>query len=84
VTELSPTTTASRPTRETRPNINLPDGEVLQPRVKFCRELGIVEKTAMRWDLPGMIVGGVAYLAREASLKIIAGRVRRRNQPRRK
>lgn len=78
---VSPTTGVSRLTRETRPSIELPDGEVLQPRCKFVRELGITEKSAVRWDLPTVYIGGIAYLARNASLKIIANRVRRRNQP---
>jgi hypothetical protein len=81
VSDIQPTTVASRPTRESRPDIALPDGETLQPRVKFCREIGITEKTATRWDLPTTYIGGCAYVTRNASLKILAGRVRRRHQP---
>ena len=71
-----------RRTREMRPNIKLPDGEVLVPRAIFARDnLGVCDKTCRRWDLPTTYVGGVAYVARNASLKIVAERVRRRNQP---
>jgi hypothetical protein len=32
-------------------------------------------------NLPTTYVGGVAFVARDASLKIVAGLVQRRNQP---
>jgi hypothetical protein len=65
-----------------RPHIELPDGEVLQPRQEFAHdELGVCDKTAQRMDLPTIYIGNVAYVARNASLKIVAERVRRRNQP---
>ena len=71
-----------RRTREMRPNIKLPDGEVLVPRAIFARDnLGVCDKTCRRWDLPTTYVGGVAYVPRNASLRIVAERIHRRNQP---
>ena len=77
------TTTAPSPRvrRAERPNIQLPDGEVLEPRANFAGEMGVCDKTASRMNLPTTYLGGVAYVARNASLKIVAERVRRRNQP---
>ena len=67
-----------------RPNIKLPDGEVLVPRAIFARDnLGVCDKTCLRWDLPTTYVGGVAYVARNASLKIVAERVRDHRQSKR-
>ena len=42
------TTNTPRRTRETRPNIELPDGEILEPRLNFADELGICDKSAQR------------------------------------
>ena len=83
---MSDTSTAlsARVRREARPRIYLPGGEVLEPRANFAAEMGVCDKTAARMDLPTTYVGGVAYVARTASLKIVAERVRRRNQPRRR
>jgi len=39
------------------------------------------DKTAARMNLPTTYIGGVAYVARGESLKIVAARVRRRNEP---
>jgi hypothetical protein len=78
------TTNTPRRTRETRPNIELPDGEILEPRLNFADELGICDKSAQRMNLPTTYVGGVAYVARNASLKIVAERIQRRNQPTRR
>ena len=65
-----------------RPHIELPDGDVLQPRREFARdELGVSDKTAQRMNLPTTYIGNLAYVARNASLKIVAERVHRRNQP---
>jgi hypothetical protein len=65
-----------------RPHIELPDGEVLQPRAEFAHDvLDVSDKTAQRMNFPTTYIGNVAYVARNASLKIVAERVRRRNQP---
>ena len=75
MSEIAPDT-ASR-----RPAIELPDGDVLDPRREFARtRLGVSDKTAQRMNLPTMYIGGVAYVARNASLKLIADRLRTRNQ----
>jgi hypothetical protein len=69
-------------TRQSRQDIVLPDGETLTPRVKFANsDLGISERTAVRMNLPTTYIGSVAYVARNASLRIVAEHVARRNQP---
>jgi hypothetical protein len=69
------TSTAAR-----RPQIEIP-GDVLEPRSEFAHNtLGVSDKTAQRMNLPTTYVGGVAYVPRNASLKIIADGVRQRNQ----
>ena len=67
--------------RRDRPNIQLPDGEVLIPRPSFATEIGVSVKTATRMNLPTVYIGNVAFVAKNASLKILAGRLKRRNQP---
>jgi hypothetical protein len=67
--------------RRTLPQIEIP-GDVLMPRKAFARTvLGISERTAVRLNLPTVYIGGLAHVARNASLNIVAGLVQRRNQP---
>jgi len=66
--------------RRPRQHIELAS-DTLQPRREFADELGISDKTAARMNLPTTYIGNVAYIARNASLEIIAGKVRRRNGP---
>ena len=67
--------------RRTLPQIEIP-GDVLMPRKAFARTvLGVSERTAVRLNLPTVYIGGLAHVARNASLKIVAGLVQRRNQP---
>ncbi len=57
-------------------------GDVLMPRDEFALEvLGVCTKTAARMNLPTTYIGGLAFVARDASLKIVAEKVRQRNQP---
>jgi hypothetical protein len=64
-----------------RPHIKLAD-DVLLPRKKFAEEeLGVSEKTVTRMNLPTTYIGNLAYVARNASLQVVAEQVRRRNQP---
>jgi hypothetical protein len=82
MSDLSIDTAAPRipRTRQSRQEIHLPSGEVLMPRAHFARDvIGVCERTAVRMNLPTAYVGGVAYVARDASLKIVAERVKRRN-----
>jgi hypothetical protein len=84
VTDISTSAPLSPPHRLTkleRPTIELPDGETLKPRAKFAAEIGVSDKTAARLNLPTTYVGCVAYVAVNASLKQIAARIKRRNQP---
>jgi hypothetical protein len=84
VTDISPTPLASLrgPSRkEDRPDIHLPDGETLEPRIKFAARVGISDKTAQRLNLPTVFIAAVAYVKRNASLELLASRARRRNEP---
>jgi hypothetical protein len=71
-------TTATR-----RPCIELPDGETLEPRHQFARNrLGVCDKTAQRMNLPTTYIANVAYVAVNASLKVVAERIKqRKSQP---
>jgi hypothetical protein len=67
--------------RRTLSQIEIP-GDVLMPRKVFAHEvMGVCERTAVRMDLPTTYVGGIAFVARDASLKIVADLVKRPNQP---
>jgi hypothetical protein len=66
--------------RRERPVIKLPDDDLV-PRRDFASEIGVSDKTAKRLNLPTTYVGNVAYVLRGASLKIIADKVERPNQP---
>ena len=57
------------------------DGNTWKPREAFATDLGVSEKTAQRLNLKTMYVGGVAYVPVEESLREIASRARRRNEP---
>ena len=60
--------------------IKMPDGDVLVPRASFAEdEIGTSDRTARRLNLPTTFVNGIAYVARNASLKIIAAGVKRPN-----
>lgn len=75
------TITVSRRPRKRLPEINLPNGDVLVPRADFAaNEIGCCERSVKRINLPTTFVGGVAYVAKRASLEILAATVRRRNE----
>lgn len=58
------------------------DGDILMPRVEFAHDiLGVSDKTASRMGLPTTYIGSLAYVLKNASLEIVAAKVRRRNQP---
>ncbi len=64
-------------------SISLPDGEVLVPRATFARSLvGISDRTANRMNLPTVYISGTPYVKRDASLRILADKAQRKNQPR--
>jgi hypothetical protein len=83
---MSPSDTdTTRPTRRTRPSIPLPDGDFLDPRAQFAEEfLKVCDKTAQRMNLLTTYIGNVAYVKRNASLEMIAERVRRPEPPNKK
>jgi hypothetical protein len=84
---MTDTTTAppprryARPHKHERPDIELPDGDVLMPRIKFARLIGMSDDSVRDMNLPTVIVAAVAHVRRDASLKEIASRVKRRNEP---
>jgi hypothetical protein len=61
--------------------IQLPGGDCLVPRPDFAGELRVNPRTLRRLNLPTTLIGGKAYVKRNASLKIIADGVTRANQP---
>jgi hypothetical protein len=71
-----------RANRRQRLPIDVGD-DVLEPRADFAKKLQVSDRTAARMNLPTTYIGNVAYIARNASLKIVAARVRRANPPRR-
>jgi hypothetical protein len=79
-------TVRHRMRKEDRPiTIELPDGKVLEQRAHFAeKRLGVTEKTLQRWNVPTALVGNVAYVEVNASLGIVAKRIRQRNEPRRR
>lgn len=63
-----------------RAHIALAD-DVLMPRREFAEDtLGVTDKTAARMNLPTTYIGNVAHVLRNASLQVVAARVRRPNQ----
>jgi hypothetical protein len=67
--------------RENRADITLPNGEVLTPRIKFAQSIGLSDDTVRKMNLPTIYLGSVAFIARDASLKEIASRAKRRHEP---
>jgi hypothetical protein len=64
-----------------RPRIPLPDGDFLEPRRQWAEGIGITDRSARKLNLPTTYVANVAYVPHNASLQVIAERVRRPNQP---
>jgi hypothetical protein len=82
IDEEEAATAKRRRPRRRLPEIRLPNGDTLVPRADFARdEIGVCERTVKRLDPPTTYIGGIAYVARDASLKIIGDTARRRNQP---
>ena len=71
----------ARQTRESRPDIPLPDGRTLTPRSRLAKELHIHERTLARKNVATMYVGGTAYVARESTLLALARELKPRNEP---
>jgi hypothetical protein len=76
-----PGTSTSRPTRDDRPDIRLPDGRVLTPRARAAKQVGVAERTMARRNPPTTYIGGVAYVDRDSTLADLANGLRRRNEP---
>jgi hypothetical protein len=75
------TNTAAGSRRETAPDITLPNGKTLTPRVRFAAEIGACDKTVARMNFATAYIAGLAYIERESCLQELAGRARRRNEP---
>jgi hypothetical protein len=81
---MSDTLTAPRPprlTRDTRPDIILPNGKILRPRARIAKELAVCEKTLARMNLPTTYVAGVAYGVVDDAPKAISDSLKQKNQP---
>ncbi|THD58767.1 MAG: hypothetical protein E7813_25770 [Bradyrhizobium sp.] len=70
-----------RLTRDTRPDITLPNGKLIKPRVRIAKENGLCEKTVQRMNPETVFVGGVAYCDPVEVLEMIGGNLNRRNAP---
>ena len=82
MSDISPTIDPPRRRPHQRRHIPLPNGDELMPREEFAEDtLGVSDKTASRMNLPTTYFGNVAYVAKNASLAIVAERVRCRNEP---
>jgi hypothetical protein len=67
--------------RHARPDIQLLN-DIARPRSRFAQEnLNCCDKTAARMNLPTLYIRGVAHVLVAASLREIAARARRRNEP---
>jgi hypothetical protein len=62
-------------------HIELPNGSTLIPRREFADILGEDERTTRKRNLPTTYIANLAYVDREASLKIVAEGLHCRNQP---
>jgi hypothetical protein len=67
--------------REDRPDIKLPNGEILTPRIKFADDVKLSEDTLRKLNLPTVYLAGVAHVKKNASLMLIANGAKRRNEP---
>ena len=67
--------------REDRPSITLPNGKVLDPRIKFADSVGLSEKSVVRLNVPTTYIGAVAYVDRDEGLRQLAATLKRRNEP---
>jgi hypothetical protein len=56
-------------------------GDTLMPRFVFAEELGISDKSAQKLDLPTTYLSNVAFVPKNACLKIVADTLKRRNEP---
>ena len=63
-----------------RPDITI-DGKVHKPRARIANNIGVTDRTAVRYNWPTFYVGGIAYCEEEGCLADLAGRARRRNEP---
>ena len=80
MSDIGPDTNARRKRRRVQ-EIPLPNGDKLVPRASFAEdEIGTTDRSLRRsWNLPTTLINGVAFIARDASLKIIGDSVKRPN-----
>ena len=70
----------TRQTRDTRPDITLPDGRTLTPRARLAKKVKLSERTIARLNTATTYVGGCAYVDHDATLLDIVGKLKRRNE----
>src|SRR5271165_1019942 len=70
-------------TRETRPDITLPNGKKLTLSARFAeKNVGVSDRSIRRLNPPTVYVGNCAYIDPEVVLQLIADGLQRRHQPR--
>jgi hypothetical protein len=72
---------ANRRREQRAARIDLPDGDVLIPREDFAKKVGVSDRTARRLNFPTVFIAGYAFVKQNASLQIIADKVKRKNEP---
>jgi hypothetical protein len=83
MTDISTAVPATIPISRTRtrPVLQI-DGDTWKPRDAFATDdLGVSPKTAQRMNLRTAYIGGVAYVPVKESLRGVAARACRRNEP---
>jgi hypothetical protein len=75
------TSTPSRLTRDTRPDIKLPDGRTLTPRARAAKKKGIHDRTLARKNPKTTYIGGVAYVDDDETSLDLAKDLKRRCEP---
>src|SRR5262245_35727178 len=53
------------------PRIKLPDGDYLEPREKFAAGLGLSDRSMRSLPLSVTYLGGIAYVAHNASMEVV-------------
>jgi hypothetical protein len=70
-----------RTSREDRPDIIMPDGQVWRPRFRVAAGAGVHERTLKRKNTRTIYVGNVAYVEVNSAISDLVGKPQRRNEP---
>jgi hypothetical protein len=72
------------PSKAERPDIPLPNGDVLKPRSRLATQLGVSQRTLARMGVQTTLVAGAAYGSERSALQIIADGLRAPKRQRRR